>query len=608
MKKMFLGGLAIAVSAMFLACSDDSSSASSSKAIEIKDKTVKGISQKGPFVKGSTVKVYELEEKTFDQTGKSFKGDITSDKGEFSVKSVSLASQYALLEANGYYRNEITGEKSKGTITLNAFTDLSDREKVNVNILTHLEYPRIMKLIESGKTPEEAKEQAESEIFEAFGLEAENNKFEDLSIFNDKALLSISVLLSGNRDAANLTELLSDISEDIAKDGKWDHEKTKKSIANEANELDLKKIRENIENWEISSEVPEFETYVNSFWSTFFDFKECNKKNQGEINSYNISSEKTNYYICDENLWRLATKIEYNTNSFKDAKDGDLKKGTIDEKSIFVFEKDHWREATKMEIKLKKACTNELIGTTEGDYVCRVSGWKTARELNYDLEGVKCVEGKEVKGTNSGLTYVCKNDEFTRVSKFKTWFGTSGENALENEYIDSHWYVTSDGESYVEWPVAVSSSKSNDSLNPVIKECKGLCGKANLKNDEIEFDPYIQITFDLAKKKTDLAEMGGLCIAYTSKFAPSIYLIVDGTDDYPKAKLKKTEEEVNVVNIPWSQFKQDGWGKTISEEDILNSAKKIGIEISAKNDSKGDFSIKAIGPYMGDCDLFDEIE
>ena len=77
---------------------------------------------------GSSITVQELDGKTLAQTGKSFKGKISNDKGEFSVSSVSLASQYAILEASGYFRNEVTGEKSSSTITLNAITDLSNRK------------------------------------------------------------------------------------------------------------------------------------------------------------------------------------------------------------------------------------------------------------------------------------------------------------------------------------------------------------------------------------------------------------------------------------------------------------------------------------------------
>ena len=137
---------------MFVACGDDGSSATSEQTpvVSIEKKSISGISQKGPFVEGSSVKLYELRSKDYALTGKNFTGKINSNDGKFSLSSVTLSSQYALLEANGYFRNEVTGKKSRGTITLNALTDLSDREKVNVNLLTHLEYERALYLIGTG--------------------------------------------------------------------------------------------------------------------------------------------------------------------------------------------------------------------------------------------------------------------------------------------------------------------------------------------------------------------------------------------------------------------------------------------------------------------------
>ena len=69
--------------------------------IAISDKSVAGVSQKGPFMQGSTVTVQELNGKTLTQTGKSFKGTIKSNKGDFVINNINLKSQYAILEATG---------------------------------------------------------------------------------------------------------------------------------------------------------------------------------------------------------------------------------------------------------------------------------------------------------------------------------------------------------------------------------------------------------------------------------------------------------------------------------------------------------------------------
>ena len=173
--------------------------------IAIEDRTVAGVSQKGPFLQGSSITVQELDGATLVesgklyQTGKSFKGKIASDTGTFLIKDISLKSQFALLETEGFYRNEVTGEVSKSQITLNALVDLSERETANINLLTHLEYERVIELVGAGETIASAKKKAESEVFKAFGIEVDNASAEDLDIFakgdDNAALLAISILM-----------------------------------------------------------------------------------------------------------------------------------------------------------------------------------------------------------------------------------------------------------------------------------------------------------------------------------------------------------------------------------------------------------------------------
>lgn len=107
-----------------------------------------GYSEKGSFVKGTIVVAFELQNgKTLKQTGKSFVGTIETDNGLFKLNSVKLSSQYASLVAEGFYRNEVTGENSAVPVKLQAITNLKGRKSANINILTHLEYDRIFYLV-----------------------------------------------------------------------------------------------------------------------------------------------------------------------------------------------------------------------------------------------------------------------------------------------------------------------------------------------------------------------------------------------------------------------------------------------------------------------------
>ena len=215
----FKSGLAyvssIAMMAAFtVGCSDDSVAGGASGdagVVAVKDWEVAGVSQKGPFVTGSAVTVQELDGITLKQTGKSFKGTIKSDKGDFAIKDINLQSQYAILEASGYYRDEVSGKKSSGTVTLRALTDLSNRKTVNINLLTHLEFERVKYLVADKKMPlADAKAKAEKEILESFAIDGEFAESEDLNIFEsgdgNAALLAVSVLMQSDADVAGLTE------------------------------------------------------------------------------------------------------------------------------------------------------------------------------------------------------------------------------------------------------------------------------------------------------------------------------------------------------------------------------------------------------------------
>jgi hypothetical protein len=52
--------------------------------------SINGFSQKGPVLAGASVVVQELDRATMLQTGKSFRGKVVNDNGEFSVENMNL--------------------------------------------------------------------------------------------------------------------------------------------------------------------------------------------------------------------------------------------------------------------------------------------------------------------------------------------------------------------------------------------------------------------------------------------------------------------------------------------------------------------------------------
>ena len=236
---------------------------------------VKGLVQKGPFVIGTTTAIAELSA-SLDQTGKVFTTEIVDNSGLFEISGISLASNYVQLAANGYYFDEVKGDISVTTLTLNGIADVTSLSTINLNVLTHLEKPRVEYLVDNGTGFLTAKETAQSEILAAFGMspgDIDNSESLDIAFDNTggAVLLAISVILQGERSVGELTELLATITSDMREDGALDNDIVMNSLRASAKELDLPSIRTNLQARynEIGSSalIPAFEEYVNSFLS-----------------------------------------------------------------------------------------------------------------------------------------------------------------------------------------------------------------------------------------------------------------------------------------------------------------------------------------------------
>lgn len=212
---------------------------------------VKGKVEKGPFISGSQISIQPTDAK-LQVLGTVFNISIVDDLGSFVLSDKEFSTPYAELIANGYFFNEINGELSKGTLTLKALVNLEDNSTVNVNLLTHLKYSRIKKLVASGKRFDEANSQAQKELLEAFGLgKYDNNDVSSFSIIagtdESAALIAISSLLLMDRTEAELTEYLAKLSADFEKHGKFSSE-IQAQITSDTRELAnrLEKVRSNI--------------------------------------------------------------------------------------------------------------------------------------------------------------------------------------------------------------------------------------------------------------------------------------------------------------------------------------------------------------------------
>ena len=396
----------------------------------VKSVSVLGAAQKGPFKFGTPLELRELRlyNDTLRYSGIKYVDEISSNKGNYVIPKVSLVYPYAEIAVRGLWRNEVSGVWSTDSMTLQALTDLSNRTDANVNLLTHLEYARAMKLVEKGYSVSAAKKQADYEIMTAFGFATTIKFSEDLSIFEDyddnlwydaanATLLAMSILFMENRNDAEILSAIETFRQDIAEDGEWnatDAEKTKAAMADWAESFDKTVVRANVKSWNVL-EIPDYEEYLDVFWNNAYGLGGCANTR------YNVVSPVTNklsgnynvHYICKSIGWQKATDFEKDTYQWSDGKEGEIKKGNVTE-IYYEFKNGNWIVA-KNETALGGACTDKregevgLVDTTY--FICDNDSWRIATVLEYDTYLFGSAEDGEVRSgrVNDGKFYIYEN-------------------------------------------------------------------------------------------------------------------------------------------------------------------------------------------------------
>jgi hypothetical protein len=320
-KHIITAALALAIT-FTLSCSDNGGGGND----PIKKAQITGVFQKGPFIAGTQATLNELNN-DLSPTGRPYQTLITDDKGTFVLKNVELVSPYAHLIATGFYRNEVTGSKSSAPITLQAIVDVTDKDNVNVNILTHLEYYRVLDLVDGGMTVKAAKKKAQKEILAVFGINSDTfMDSEDMTIFgeseSDAALLAISILLlgkAGGLGEAEFSERLMNLSMAIKAGGVWNDEEAKEEIAVWATGAQLAVIKSNILGWGQSPNVPNFEKIVKEYWVAHY----CS-----ENNCFTDPRDGTTYrFATVDNVTSMVDRLMYR------GEDGKLGQTTYEQQS-----------------------------------------------------------------------------------------------------------------------------------------------------------------------------------------------------------------------------------------------------------------------------------
>lgn len=232
---------------------------------------IEGFVQKGPFVQGSEITIAEIDSELVP-IGTSYTTSTVDDFGSFEI-SKEMSTNYVEVTASGYYFNEVEGKLSTSELNFRVVSDLTEEKPVNINILTTIERERIKILINDGKTFEEARSQAETEILAIFnikGFETANFQEMDISKEGDSnaMLLAISAVLQHGNTEAELSELISKITQDIKDDGVLDGKTQKDAIKAKGMSLDLALVRTNLEaryeDLGLTLTIPKFEDFVDS--------------------------------------------------------------------------------------------------------------------------------------------------------------------------------------------------------------------------------------------------------------------------------------------------------------------------------------------------------
>ena len=461
-----------------------------------------GYTQKGPFLKGSSVYLYELNG-SLNQTNGNFTSVIADDDGRYRFRTRGLKYPYAMIVVDGYYRNEVTGVTSDAPIRLRAITDVSSRVtgSANVNLLTHLEFDRVNSLATGpGKLKlKEAKHKAQAEILDAFLVDTnlvKNVQSEDMNVFGksdaDAALLAISVLLQGDGKAADLSVRLTELADDLV-DGKWDgnnSEALRVELADWAAVADgngrLGDFRSKVGSWKLSDTVPVFEKFVRNFYSRETKLGKCGSEDIPVGTLMNVKNPKSKYFaekyadttsrvrfICadaDSARWRVATELEKDTVGLgHEFENGDIARGAVNKELVYVYD-DGWRHGTALDSTVGKGCRRDLKDTIvhaadSGWYKCIgdsamtftrngldesawKGAWRRASTLEIDTNGLghEYQEGDVHYGQiNTDLVYVYENGNWVAGKAMDVSVGTGCVATLEGKVIVGK----SDGEYYI---------------------------------------------------------------------------------------------------------------------------------------------------------------
>lgn len=433
---------------------------------------VSGAAEMGPFTGGATVALSGVDVNTMTLVGAPLNAVVSSNLGAYAV-SGDLGSAVASVEVQGTYLN-FTSEELFTTAGIKAISDLRGRTKLNVNILTRLEYDRVQYLVANmGLSFTAAKARAEREVLAALGMTLDSTLFEDISLYDHSQaainLLAVSTVFLTDRTAEEIDASLASVAADIAPDGTWDDLTLKALLGDIAYSLNTSYPSSVLSDLNGGASIEYFKDWVDRFWAAQYGLGSCGAGNQDEVklNGNAASANASTMYICKDSSWSVASQMLLTHlaavalfGPCSDANSGEMRAN--DEGLYFVCKKSVWKVADDDELVnlkvagAKGACNSSKEGSIEmyesNYYSCISNMWTRTKNLPVDYARGRAMNRRLGRGINMGNAWESVGS------------GASGDCGWNNCIQDNYFKIVKDaGFNSVRIPVRWNQDASNSS-------------------------------------------------------------------------------------------------------------------------------------------------
>ena len=223
---------------------------------------------------------------------------------------------------------------------------------------------------------------------------------------------------------------------------------------------------------------------------------------------------------------------------------------------------------------------------------------------------------KTITPSYSSTSISSNSAGITKIACGDMWCGPDGDGQVKTgkdagANLSGWWWEYNDGSSSFDWP---ASKGSQNSFQPIIDACGGVCGDVYLDNGTLGYN-YIGIGFnvagyiyedDVTPETVNVSSWDGICLVYSTD--GPLYVQMGLSDD----REKTVESDIpryelilgknKVVNILWSEFSQARWNTKVPIITGTTAAKELQSIKFQFNGTEGrySFNIMSIGTY-GSC-------